>query len=77
MNSDFKDVLRALSENNAEYLIVGGYAVMLTLLLPIAPGRFWNWIANAFRLFQSNILLTPNWLPAGPKTWSTLDYWQR
>jgi len=27
MNSDFKDLLRALSDENVEYLIVGGYAV--------------------------------------------------
>lgn len=28
MNSDFKDLLRTLNEQNVEYLIVGGYAVI-------------------------------------------------
>ncbi len=28
MNSDFKELLRQLAENNVRYLIVGGYAVM-------------------------------------------------
>jgi len=28
MNSDFKDLLQLLSEKNAEYLIIGGYAVI-------------------------------------------------
>ncbi len=28
MNSDFKDLLRALNEQEVEYLIVGGYAVI-------------------------------------------------
>jgi len=28
MNSDFKDLLRALNESKAEYLVVGGHAVM-------------------------------------------------
>ena len=28
MNSDFKDLLRSLNEEGAEYLIIGGYALM-------------------------------------------------
>jgi len=28
MNSDFKDLLEAFNENQVEYLIIGGYAVM-------------------------------------------------
>lgn len=28
LNSDFKDLLRAFNDKNAEYLLIGGYAVM-------------------------------------------------
>ena len=68
MNPDFLDMLSALSEEGAEYLLVGAYALAV-YGLPRATGGLWGASARRFTSWRRRTSpILPGWKVPAPSS---------